>query len=263
MATPRIPSMSMIRRMTRGHEVPGWWRRLRGWWPLQDGYGLTARDASGYGNNGTLTNIDKAAGHVASRVGRALYFDADGEYVLCSTALIPTGGKTYTIWQRADTANMTEQVPWHFDSGNSRPYFALNVGGEAHASWGGSNYQYFTNQSEIDGDWHHLALWIPGTAQTDVTGCRFWVDGKESAKGSGLDSGAHDGFDRLELGSNSTFYPFRGWLSNAMVFDGELPVSAIRYLVANPWVRPLRRPVFPVAVAAGGVNRIIGGGVLV
>lgn len=67
-------------------EAPGLWDGLVGARPFAEGGGLTAYDLSGYGNEGTLTNMDPATVHVVGEKGLALDLDGDNDHVNCGTS---------------------------------------------------------------------------------------------------------------------------------------------------------------------------------
>ena len=66
-------------------------------WKLDDGAGTTALDSSGNGNNGTLVGNPRWG---AGKLGGALDFDGNGDYVDCGNAQIfsITDAFTLTVW---------------------------------------------------------------------------------------------------------------------------------------------------------------------
>ena len=66
------------------------------------GSGFTLPDLSGYGNNGTLTNMDPGTDWVASGSGLALDFDGSNDYVNARipTLELSTEGCTLSLWYR-------------------------------------------------------------------------------------------------------------------------------------------------------------------
>ena len=85
-------------------DAPHLWRGLAGAWPMQEGGGVKAFDVSGYGNHGTLTNMDPATDWVVTEKGRALDFDGSNDGVLTSYLLPNNPCGTFAIWMKsADT----------------------------------------------------------------------------------------------------------------------------------------------------------------
>jgi len=80
-----IPTFSEIQAVaqSRGADscAPGLWKDLVGFWPLAAGGGATAYDISGYGNHGTLTNMDPSSDWVVTEKGRAVNFDKTNNYI--------------------------------------------------------------------------------------------------------------------------------------------------------------------------------------
>jgi len=80
-----IPSMSEILAVSQSRgadsDAPHLWDGLVGGWPFQEGGGSTLHDVSGYGNHGTLTNMDPATDWVVGEKGWALDFDGSDDYV--------------------------------------------------------------------------------------------------------------------------------------------------------------------------------------
>lgn len=80
-------------------EYAGLWDGLVGCWVPQMGpTGNRLLDLSGYGNHGTLTNMDPATDWVPGPNGWALDFDGSDDYVTCgATHTINTGAFTATL----------------------------------------------------------------------------------------------------------------------------------------------------------------------
>jgi hypothetical protein len=81
----RIPPMQEILEVSQGRgarsENPSAWKDAALLMPMQEGAGLLARDVSGYGSHGTLTDMDPATDWVLTERGRALSFDETDDYV--------------------------------------------------------------------------------------------------------------------------------------------------------------------------------------
>ncbi len=70
---------------------------LVGWWNFNEGSGTTARDISGYGNNGTITGATYVDG-VPGTGGTALEFDGVGDYVgIDHDEILDMGTGNFTI----------------------------------------------------------------------------------------------------------------------------------------------------------------------
>lgn len=76
-------------------------RGLVGYWSFDEGQGTTAYDASGFGNNGTLTN---GPTWVDGKVGKALSFDGVDDYVSISISSVLNVQKlTVLVWSKPST----------------------------------------------------------------------------------------------------------------------------------------------------------------
>jgi len=80
-----------------GSEAPELWDGLVGLWPLAAGGGVDAYDLSGYGNHGTLTNMDPATDWVPSPYGWALDLKNTAVQYLTIPAPQLTGSFTF-LW---------------------------------------------------------------------------------------------------------------------------------------------------------------------
>src|SRR5690606_22440553 len=89
---------------------------LVGWWKLDETSGTTAKDSSGYDNDGTMQNgLDAATASVAGVIGTALaYGDADDRISVPSNALledVSSGQVTVSAWVNvADNGNAQDFV---------------------------------------------------------------------------------------------------------------------------------------------------------
>ena len=83
--TLRLPTFSEVLAVSRSRgrqsENPSAWDGLVGAWSMLQGGGATLFDVSGFGNNGTLTNMTPATDWVVGEKGYALEFDGANDYV--------------------------------------------------------------------------------------------------------------------------------------------------------------------------------------
>ena len=112
---------------------------LVGWWRLDDGSGTTAADSSGNGNDGTIQGDPQ---WVAGKVGGALEFDGDGDYVDCGNDAVfdITEEITLSVWINANDILNGEHNCWLGKGDNT---YAIK-----HQS--GNNLEFFV----YDGSWH-------------------------------------------------------------------------------------------------------------
>lgn len=92
---------------------------LVGYWKFDEGGGATATDASGNGNNGTLTLMDPATDWISGKAGGALDFDGADDYVnFGADNFGVTNEITVSAWFKLDNVSGTHMIaakriePW-------------------------------------------------------------------------------------------------------------------------------------------------------
>lgn len=89
-----------------------------------------------------------------------------------------------------------------------------------------NNYRYFTPRGPMnDGNWHHILVYSPGYAQTDINSVRVFVDGIEIIAGNGHTATAptYDVGSSIGLIGSSNYLNGNGTLaaSNVAVWQGD------------------------------------------
>jgi hypothetical protein len=258
-----IPSQSEIAEVSQSRgadsEAPDLWRGLVGWWPMQEGGGATAFDASGWGNHGTLTGMDPATDRVVGPIGRALDFDGTNDYVVTPSLTQFSGATEYTfscwLWFTGErTIDVIVEHSTNFNSnrGSFLLYLDSNnlyVGRRAE----GWNVVYLPEPSE--GVWNHITVTFANVG-TGGQSPRVYYNGRLQA----ITSLTHDAATTTAAGSQPLYLASRVsenlWLackmSNVVLHRRLLAPSEIAQLYADPWAMgTLRRRVFPAAAAAG------------
>lgn len=114
---------------------------LAGYWPFNEIAGLTARDKSGYGADGTLTNM-AAEDHVSGQMlfGNALDFDGTDDYVTIPDAsqLDITAAITLSAWVKP----------------SSNPAWAVVISKGTSTSWNSNNYVLGLQGGRVDFRWN-------------------------------------------------------------------------------------------------------------
>jgi hypothetical protein len=151
---------------------------LVGWWNFDEGPGPTAFDASGNGNNGTLTG---GVQWVAQETGGALEFDGSSGYVTIpfseSLNLLNAGDFTLTAWFKADAIPPENKEVFQQGDGNGTGrtwLFAASGTGEIRTYVGGGNTLSTVNL-EADA-WFHGAVVVTEGGATDTI--QLYVNGQ-------------------------------------------------------------------------------------
>ncbi len=143
---------------------------LLGWWKFDEGSGTTAHDSSGKGNDGTLQGNPQ---WVAGKIGGALEFDGDGDYVDCGASLAFNINTNITVacWIKVRQLDKSWQAivaqgdnSWRLHRSSSSNNIAWGTNGLSPKDLTGS-------VNVNDGQWHHVAGVYDGTQK------RLYVDG--------------------------------------------------------------------------------------
>jgi len=255
----RIPTFSEIMAVSKGRgqnsDAPNLWSGLVGWWPLQEGGGAKAFDASGYGNHGTLTNMDPATDWTVTEKGRALDFDGVNNFVQATIpGATPLSAMTVLGWFKVTTALSTKSFfakhniasissadyDWMIylttNSTNLALYIANSFGTKDNVSAPGLT---------LIGSWHHAAGIFDGDW------LYLYLDGELIAsKNTGLTNVRQTEAYDVGIGKGWSGY-CKSLTSNMLVFHNRaFTPSEIQQLYSDPWAMGrLRRKVYAAAVA--------------
>ena len=156
---------------------------LRAWWKLDDGSGTVAADATGLGQNGTVSG---AVSWTTGQVGGALNFDGSTTGILMGTApaLIGTTDFTLGAWIKVPvgTAAPGMIIQQSDPTGFEGEYmFSMNSDGTLNFSIYNFGYQFNFNTSTTvnDGQWHYVAA-----VRSDTNGF-IYIDGVQAGTATG------------------------------------------------------------------------------
>ena len=200
---------------------------LVGWWRLDEGTGTTAYDSSGNGNDGTILGNPQ---WVAGKIGSALDFDGNGDYVNCGNDPIfdITDEITLSIWVNANDNGNGENNCWmgkgdntyaiKHQTGNYLEFFIYD------GAWHSTNYS--TNITALNGEWHHMAGTFDGSE------LKFYLDGEQAANlvySGTIGTSADD----VTIGENSqaTGRYFDGMLDDARIYNKALSADDIKSIM--------------------------------
>ena len=211
---------------------------LVGWWPLNDGEGSTATDASGNGNDGDLEGDPT---WVTGVLGGALEFDGDGDYVDTGNA-DQLDEYTFAIWVISPEAPASDSPsgPLHRE-GN----YQINWNHSGGSSWMGSAAMYAGGWLSLNFDdlyantWYHLASTFDGAE---------WItyqDGEE-INSTTVSASIGSETNTLKLGRHAAAAQyFTGTVDDARVYSRALTAAEIKATMLggeNPALASLPSP---------------------
>jgi len=194
-----------------------------GYWGFDDGSGNVAKDGSGYGNDGNLTNMDNAD-WVNGKIGKGLVFDGTDDYVDCGdNDLFTQNNFTVLAWCKwsevKEVMIISKDDEYHLEyrnlHGASNFHMTVNLSG----SWKGGFKEYMW-RPQIN-QWYHLA----GTRnETSIT---YYINGQRKAaeEGTGI---LNNTANPLNIGRRSqNDYYFKGVIDEASIYDRALSEKEI------------------------------------
>jgi hypothetical protein len=146
-------------------------------WTLDDGSGTVAVDSSGYGHDGTLTDMDPNTCWVEGLIGSALEFDGIDDYVQATGYKGITGGNSRTCSAWVKSTGKGDFLTWGSDTevNGIMWMFRINAGGyPALGVYGGS---MISSVFAADGEWHHVAVVLADDGSPKLSEILLYVDG--------------------------------------------------------------------------------------
>ncbi len=207
---------------------------LVGWWPLDEGSGTVAKDASGNGYDGTFKGEPQWA---AGRFGSALAFDGKDDYV--DTAFTQNLG-TWTVgcWVKSPAApaavaaagpihrESNFQINWNHTNATFRGAAGVKVG----STWHGASFGALQADT-----WYHL------TGTYDGQDLKTYTNGQLITTNSTPDGPAANETNTLKLGrhaSNAAQF-FTGTVDDARVYNHALSQKEILCAMNNYSIDPI------------------------
>ena len=258
----RFPSLSEIMEVSqargRNSEDPNSWNGLVGAYPPVAGGGLILHDVSGFGNHGTLTNMDPATGWVVTEKGRALRWSSDwnDKVVVPNSASLNPPFLTIACWSRQILGGDINSKPLMLKSFTSHdpPYYQYGIfsgylGGQSSLYVAIDGVLRYTAAVSVISpeDWHHLC----GTY--DGTYLRLFVDGILRTTSAAYPGQISTYPTTLNFGdfanlTDNLTYQYQGTMFGHVVYSRALLPSEIQQLYSDPWAMyRLRRRVFVTA----------------
>jgi hypothetical protein len=213
---------------------------LVAYWPFDEGVGTSTADASGNGNNGTLTN---SSSWVAGKVGNALNFNSVSLTVPNSASLQITGSSTFVFlakfknptgcscsknfFYKGSASTTPSEYRLRLDSGDLLGAYGVpsNKWGIFGTSFNGSSYIDWlvpqTNGLESDGsDWHLVTIIKPSSGSGSFYSDRANLEYSSGTNVTAVSSTNNLRIDAFNLGSPMVIDEFR--IYNRALSGGEI-----------------------------------------
>jgi len=210
------------------------------------GSGFTLPDLSGYGNNGSLVNMDPGTDWVPSESGLALDFDGSNDGIRISSSSYANTQGTVVFWMRSSLDSVKAALTFQ-DVANFDNLFAIYIGDGATGTLsnelitigrikaGVSNISAFltTDRNQLlDNKWHHVSvssngsaysIYIDGVSKTVTLGGTngVWMD---------VNSATTLGIGCRFANTNSPNLSFQGQLDDIRIHNRVLTRSEIQLL---------------------------------
>ncbi len=150
------------------YPIPPEVKDLRGYWPLDEGSGTTVHDASGLGNDGTLTNMNPGTNWIAGVAGQALQFSGGNGYVDFGSrpSLVLTDPMVLDLWVKLGSTtpnvnlvnNDLYRLFYRGEWAGNRLYFLYRIAEGVYS--GDSGWQHWagvrTATELVIGQWYHI-----------------------------------------------------------------------------------------------------------
>jgi len=215
---------------------------LAGYWPLDEGSGSVAWDASGNENDGQVIG----ASWVSGCIGEALHFDGGDDYVRVShdSALTFDDELTVCLWIRVASHPSSERIfitKTDYASGAWYGFdIRLQTGGKLRLVSNAQSTSLTTPYGLPEGEWSHVALRIGGGR------CAFYLDGAPWASVSARSSYRIHNTRDLILGAyqpgKSTLH---GELDDVRIYNRALTDAEILKAWGFPHAGDTTRPSAP------------------
>jgi hypothetical protein len=195
-----------------------------GYWKMDEGYGTTARDYSGSGNSGTLTNMASPGTSTSGwsnngKFNKALNFDGSDDYVTYPTTL-PTTNFSISVWFKTNASSGQTM----FTSTDSTRVNGVKLRLD---STGVTKVYVEPNTSTVgtkaynDGKWHQMLV------SASSTETKVYMDGVvDKTYGAALLSGTYTFYKRIGDGGAQEF--FNGSIDEVKIYNYALTASDVK-----------------------------------
>jgi hypothetical protein len=211
---------------------------LVGYWRLDETSGTVAADASGYGHDGTLMNMNPGSDWVPGHIGGALRFDGNDDEIDIpdSDLLDDTPVITVTCWVYPTRLDGDPRGPVskrvYYTAENSWSMFFYG-GNRVNIDVETNNNRFASNRVFTPNQWYHLAFVYDGNLPSNQR-VKFYVDGvldRTAYEASSAISNTNSPMVIGQLNGNEQGF-FEGLIDDVRVYRRALDPAEIAQLAA-------------------------------
>ncbi|MFA5013300.1 MAG: LamG-like jellyroll fold domain-containing protein [Candidatus Paceibacterota bacterium] len=202
-------------------------------WRLDEGTGDTTKDSWGSMSDSRLGSAVGVDANDPTWITTECVYNSclsfDGaDYVNCGH-VIDNGEVSVGLWFKS--TNTAQQTLFSFIGEGTRGLFSLNFDVNRPIIYlANANYKYFNASAAnyIDGKWHFLYFYLPGSGLTDVSNADLKIDTNTIASGGGGSvSEAQLTWTNLYIGAGY-YLDFNGSIDDFHIYNEGMPTSQIQ-----------------------------------
>ncbi len=204
-------------------------------WTMDDNAANTTVLDSGDNHFNGTAQRNTSAMTTSGRIDSALAFNGTTDQIDCgtNTALLPDA---WTVCAWVKCANVG--TPTLLSFGGIRPSIKLqnNNGGRPAILMASNNYRTFEPSAWTtlkDGQWHHVAFTLSGSAQSSIESGQMYLDGVAVSVAATVATGPQTAKSRVFLGNSDAAgsQPFQGAMDDVMLFNRVLSADEIQQVM--------------------------------
>ena len=217
---------------------------LLGWWKLDEGYGQTTVDWSGYGNHGAIINMDQGLGENGSvwfddpERSMVLSFngnDSTGAYVIAGgiQEMTLTNEFTWSFWARQHPNQATDTAVGGNDLILGNRYSSTGADPLEFIKFTPAKFEFYNNDPDylmtVDYEDIPANLWIHHAGVKTGTTLTYYRNGVESGTSTITKTIIANPF--YMAGEPTGGGRWQGWLSDVQLYDKALTLDEIKQVM--------------------------------
>ena len=167
---------------------------------------------------------------VNCKSGRCVEFDGS-DYLNCGD-VVANGEVTVTTWFNSTYTDQQGLFDFVGSNGNRGSFTFDYNGNESPLLYlGDTNYRYWADTSSyMDGNWHFLVLYLPGSGDADISSTTLYIDMKPITVSSTQTSSSQTTWDDFYIGRGYSNANFQGKIDQFRIYNSSLTQSEIAEL---------------------------------